>query len=137
MAINPTPNNDESSEKPRLNIQEAGQGSYVQPIYVERKITYYALPENELNSISLMNTLALVFFSVGSFLASLGFGIQIDAAFQKDMTPEAKLLQEVGAPILWSLAAVFGAVGGWAVKQRYGMLKNIRQESRVIQSVND
>ena len=76
------------------------RGACVQPVYVEREMKFYALPETELNTISLMNTLALVFFSVGSFLLSPAIGIMIETSYQENLTPITTVLLVMG---IWSV----------------------------------
>ena len=108
------------------------QWSYVQPVYVARSMTFYALPESELRSITFMNTLALVSCSVGSFLLSLGLGIVIGGVFSSDISPTAEALMKVVAPILGVLAVVSYSVGAWALILRKKAIKTIRDDSRVI-----
>lgn len=93
---------------------------------------FYALTEDELHTISLMNTLAIVFVSAGSFLFSLGLGLKIDAVFQSEMTAEARILNEFVAPMLFLISLVGFGLGIWALIKRRSLLNKIRDTSKVI-----
>ena len=108
------------------------QGSTVQMFYVQRAMRVYALPESELKSVSLMNTLASVFFSVASGLFSLAVGIWINSLFQIEMSSAGEILAKAFAPLALFLAMVSGALGIWALYTRGSTLKTIQDESNEI-----
>ena len=125
------PPEDPPPERLRLDIRGT-TGSIVHPQYVERDMTFYAVPEHELRSISMMNTLAIFFFSGASSFLAFFAGIRVEVSLQDPVTPQAAAISATAEPICIIGAIVCGLLGGWALVHRGSMLKTIRNESRVI-----
>ena len=117
-----------------ISFDVGAVGSFVQPVYLRREMTFYAIEQSELESISSFNTLASAFFSATASLLFLGVGIWVESTFQEAMTPEAMLLRNFGAPVLWALALGCGCLGIWAKRRRSDQLSTIRTESKIIQT---
>lgn len=108
---------------------EAETGALVRTVYATRTMKVYAIPENELRSLSLLNTLSMAFFSASSGFLSFAIGLWINAAFQSTLTPAGKILSIVGAPIAVILSIIFGGLGIWAWKTRKSGLETVEKES--------
>ena len=122
-----------SNETPHLQDDtlnfESSQGALVVPHYVGRKMTFYAIQENEMKASAFANTLAMVVFSVASGLLTLGMGMWIEAQFQKNLSPVGEVLSAVVAPILWVLSVIGFLVGALALRYRSSLVKDIKAES--------
>ena len=90
----------------------------------------YVIPENELSQISHLNTMATVFFSVGTALISFCVGIWVDASFQTPpLPPVAEALKVVVSPIIGALGLLCYAGGVWQLCAKHSMLNTIKSES--------
>ncbi len=78
-----------------------------------------------------MNTLAIVFFSLGSAFASFALGIVVDCLLETDLTDTAKVLLRVVAPLCGFISASCFALGIWALVSRRSELRRIREESNI------
>lgn len=102
------------------NITPPGpQGSRLTPVPTERKMMNYAVTEGELKSITLLNTLAILFFSVGSFCASAVVDLLID-----------KMYLTAIPPALFSLVSF--TVGGLAIRYKSSELDRIRKDAKIL-----
>jgi hypothetical protein len=107
-------------------------GCVVAPVYTRRSMTVYVIPSSELKIISHLNTMAMVFFSIGSFVLSSALSIYIDASFSNEAQPVsefAKTLKDVVAPILLVGTAIFYGLGIWQLITKYSTLRTIKEES--------
>jgi len=104
-------------------------GSSVVPLYVERKMKIYAVPEFEFDSLASRNTQATTFFSVGSFLLSAAISIWINAIFYTDVPPAAVIAKTYVAPLGVLLACVFFGLAWQATKSRKSSWERIKDES--------
>lgn len=110
---------------------QSSQGALVVPHYVGRKMTFYAIQENEVKASSFANTLAMVAFSVASGLLTLGLGIWIEAQFQEKVSPAGMVLSDVVSPVLWGLSLIGFVMGALALRYRSSMMRVIKTESTV------
>jgi hypothetical protein len=117
----------ESSESPHIFTQV--QGATISTAYVGRQMKAFAIVENEVRTISMMNTLAIIFFSIGTTLLGYAVGIWTNSMFADKLTPEGSILSHVIAPILCALALTLGCLGIWAIRSRSTTWNAIRQES--------
>ncbi len=113
-----------------LNFQSS-QGALITPHYVARKMTFYAIQENEIKASSFANTLAMIAFSFASGLLTLGLGIRIEAQFQETISPAGVVLTEFIAPGLWVVSLIGYVVGALALHYRSSMMRVIKKESTV------
>lgn len=101
----------------------------VKPIYVERKVTYYAINEEEMHSLSFSEELRTSLFSIGSALCSIAIGIWTNAVFQEKLSPEAIVLSKFFGPIL-VLLGIVAIIGGLKFsRQRSKLIDKIKRES--------
>jgi hypothetical protein len=91
----------------------------------------YALHEHEIQTISMMNTQATVFFSAGSGFVSFGLGIIVNALFQTNLTPSGEVLFKIGAPLVVLCSMLFFGLGFWAIHKRNNTFAQIKRESVV------
>lgn len=112
-------------------------GATIQPLYTVRSQVMYVIPDTELSQISHLNTLSMVFFSVGSALFSFAIGIWVDASFQDQLPPVAEALKTVVSPILLVLGLLCYGCGVWQLLARRSMLKTIRDESKKLDEQKD
>ncbi len=119
-----------SDENKNISISnEAETGALVRTVYATRTMKVYAIPENELRSLSLLNTLSMAFFSASSGFLSFAIGLWVHAAFQSMLTPAGEILSNVGAPIAVVLSLFFGVLSIWAWVTRRSGLKTVEKES--------
>ena len=98
-------------------------------VYTERQVKAYPIFESELESLSFLNTMTLVFFSVGSATISFAVGIWTNATFAEKMTPEGVVASIYGAPVLLVAAAICYGLGGLALYSRRQQWSKIKTES--------
>ena len=77
---------------------EDSRGAVIEPIYTKWCPVVFVIPENQLKSISALNTQAIVFFSCFSGLLSTAVAIYISAGFAEKITPVGEMLTKYGAP---------------------------------------
>jgi hypothetical protein len=104
-------------------------GATIVTAYARRRVQAYPVFENEIRSISTLNSLSAVFFSIMSAFISFAVGIWVNALFVQNPPPEGKLLSEVAAPACCVAAVVAACLGIWAVCSRSNAWKDIRRES--------
>jgi hypothetical protein len=111
-------------------IANGPRGSIVKQVYVDRAMTAYVLHENEMQAISLMNSLSSLFFAAGSFLFSSAMAILVSGLFQEDLPDIARFFVYYGAPVLTMLSGCCFAAGTWALLKRRSIVRKIKTESR-------
>jgi hypothetical protein len=89
----------------------------------------YPIFESELESLSFLNTMTLVFFSVGSAMVSFAFGIWTNAAFAEKLTAEGVVASNYGAPALLIAAVICYGLGGLSLYSRRQQWLKIKAES--------
>jgi hypothetical protein len=89
----------------------------------------FAIAEHEVRTISMMNTLATIFFSVGTTCLGFAIGIWTNAMFYETLTPEGRILSHMAAPILCAFALIFAGLGIWSLRSRSATWDAIRRES--------
>lgn len=86
-------------------------GGIVKAAVARRNMRCYAVPENELDQISSLNTQSTIFASIGSFLASLVVAIIMDALMQfgqlKDLEGAVSIFVYIVAPGLGIISIIF------------------------------
>ena len=119
------------------NISLPGaEGAKIVSIYVERKMKVYAVPEPELSSISLLNTIAIVCFSVGSFLISQAIDLFRDKVIgdvEKQLSPDALAAYGVLQDIFIYSSVVLFIFGVIAIVARWIKVRDIKEQSKVIE----
>jgi hypothetical protein len=109
---------------------ESPRGATIRTAYVEREVKAYAIFEHEVRSISMWNTLAGVFTSVGAAALSYATGIWTNASFAEKLTAEGTVMSHFVAPTLCVIAIVCWFVAGWAIVSRAKTWNAIRAESK-------
>ena len=105
-------------------------GAVVTTTYVERQMKAYAVYEDEVSSLSYLNTQSTIFFMVASSLVSFALGIWTNAAFATDLTPAGEIASKLVAWVLCVLGFVFFGLGGHAIYKRHTAWKKVVQGSR-------
>ena len=123
----------EKSKRPEERRQGAArfprEGAVFQTYNMERTVRIYPITEGELKTISIMNTLAIVFFSLGSALLSFALGIIVNCAIEGQLTEVANTLLRVVAPICGILSLISYGIGIWALIAKKSELGRIGKES--------
>ena len=107
-------------------------GAMVENLYVKRTVRVLAVHQHEVHSISFMNTLATVAFSVASAFIGFGAGILTNAAFADTMTPLATAAMELGAPLCFASAIIAIVLGCIALAKRKSTLTQIEEQSQTV-----
>ncbi len=104
-------------------------GATIVTAYARRRVQAYPVFESEIRSISTLNTLSAVCFSVMSAFISFAVAIWVTALFVQKPPPEGIILSEVAAPACCVVAVVAAGLGIWAIYSRSNAWKDIRRES--------
>jgi hypothetical protein len=113
------------------------RGATIRTAYVEREVRAYAIFENEVRTISMWNTFAGVFFSLGAASLSFAVGIWTNWSFAVSMPPEGSILSRFVAPALCLVTLVFWGLALWAVYSRRQTWNAVRTESKQPTSADD
>ncbi len=110
-------------------------GASLRTLYVERTVKAFAVSAHELRSISYWNSLALVFFSLGSGLLTFGLGAWVSVWIQPEpWSAHADVMAKVVFPVSAVIAGVFYLLGLWTLHMRRSELDAIQKESRPAES---
>jgi hypothetical protein len=111
---------------------ESGRGAFVSHTYVERDVKTYAIFESEVSHLSTFNTLATIFFSVGSAFLAFAVGIWTNWSFvdKKTMPPEGVLLSTIGVWFFIGGAVLSYMLALWAMWKRGSSWSDIRKQSK-------
>ena len=120
------------AKEPKPNRRSTVRGALLRTTHVERTVRVDAVQENELETVSLLNTSVTVCFSVGSALLLFAVGILADWAIEDSLTATGKVLVKVVTPICGVLAMGFYGAGVVLVHTRKTHWKRIRDESQEI-----
>lgn len=110
-------------------ITETKRGALLHTMHVERTVKIYPVVESELKTLSILNSLALVFSSVGTGLLTFAVGVVTDAAVQGQLTDYGRALVCVVAPVFGTLALISYGIAVAAWRSRGSELSRIREES--------
>jgi hypothetical protein len=105
------------------------RGAFIETAYVERAVRAYAVYEHEVDSISRLNGLSSIFFSLSASLVSIAAGVWVNAAFVDKLGAEGRILCWVIAPALCLFSVIFSGLGYWAVRSRRTVWGDIKQQS--------
>jgi hypothetical protein len=106
------------------------KGATISAAYGKREVKTYPVLENEFDNLSSLNTLAIVFFSVGSFLLSAAIGVWVNAVFNVQLTPAGEVASKWVAPGVLVLSVVFYALGLWANHRGASTWQKIKRETK-------
>ena len=123
------PSDNSNNSKPTV-ATPLERGGLVRPVYMDRSFRVYAVHENELTTLSHLNTLALIFFSIASSLLTFSASIWVAAAFQQSLTTAGTALTDILAPAAALLSLLLYCCGGWSLYVKKSTLNAIRQEAR-------
>ena len=114
----------------QIRDRESDPGAKVTTVYVARQMKAFAIHEYEIDSIGVNNSLASIFFSLGSAAFALATGIWINTCFTEKLTPPAEIMSKFVAPVCLVGCVVFLFLGGWALRKRTAIWERIREESK-------
>jgi RsiW-degrading membrane proteinase PrsW (M82 family) len=123
------PDTGQGSPQPSIST-DTSRGATIRTAYVEREVKAYAIFENEIQTITMSNTLASVFWAVGIASLSFAVGIWTNAEFVEKLTPEGSILSHVIAPALCVVTVICWALAVWAMCPRRGTWTAVRSESK-------
>ena len=110
-------------------LTQPPEGTRFRTLHVQRTLRVYPIEEGELRILSSMNSLALIFFSVGSGLLTFAVGLIADGILEGELTQSARTLLQVVAPMCGVLAFGSYAVGVWALRNRRSELNRIEEQT--------
>jgi len=105
-------------------------GATVTTVYLVREVKAYAVQEHELETLSMMNSLASSFFAISAFLLSAAISVWINALFYETMPPRAQVAYEYVAPGVLVLGIIFLSLGVWANRKRASTWKTIKGQTK-------
>jgi hypothetical protein len=105
-------------------------GATVTTVYLEREVKAYAIQGHELETLSMMGTLAGTFFAIGAFLLSAAIGVWVNSIFYTSMPPMAEVAYKYVAPGIIVLSFIFFIMGVWALRRRASTWKTIRRQTK-------
>ncbi len=104
-------------------------GALLRTVPTERKAVTYAVSESELDMISLLNSLSVVFFSVGSALLTFALGLLMQAVLQEHTTSESWGIIRIVCPTLAVLASLSFGVATFALLKRGSVVGKMKREA--------
>lgn len=107
------------------------ESSFFNPIFAKRKMTVYAIPEYELNSISSLNAQSTTFYSIASGNLSVFVTLLIQAIFSdwSTMASIAKATLILGLPLFSIMSLIFFFLGYLTSKLKRNNIEKIKKES--------
>jgi hypothetical protein len=109
----------------------ANIGATVRPIYGVRQPMMYHLFESEMKSVSTFNSVALVCFSVASFLLNSMIAIVIGWGFSSQPVSEfGSFMIRKGIYFIGVLALILLAAGAWMVLSKRSIIEQIKRETK-------
>lgn len=106
------------------------RGATIRTAYAEREVKAYAIFENEVQTLTMWNTLAGISTALGTAALSFAVGIWTNAAFAEKLTPEGIVVSKFVAPALCIVAAVGYGLAIWAIKSRGKTWNAVKTESK-------
>lgn len=101
-------------------------GSTVDSVYGKRTMRVYPIYEQEMNTLSHFNTIALIFFSIGSFFLSPLLEIILSNSISLESGNKSSLV------IMILVAIAFYIGGSVCLFSRHNLIKKIKKESEKI-----
>ena len=108
------------------------RGSIVRTIYSVRTMKSFAVHENDLEELSLINVFVVVFFSIGSAFLTWGIDIFIGLVGEEAKSPVEQIMYTRALPVLIFLSLVFFCLGIRSIYSRRTRLRKIKEESEFI-----
>jgi len=115
------------TEPLEISIEDAGR-RLVSPNVARRNMIMYAATDNELESLSFVNSLSVAFFSIGAFLFSWPITIWIELG----LSEASKEMEVFFSRVAWStfiLSIISFGLGIYAICKRGKIIKTIKNES--------
>jgi len=116
-----------NAESLGVSTEEAGR-RLVSPIFAERRMNMYMATDNELESLSFINSLSIAYFSIGSFLLSWPINIWIELSLSTPPEDTKVLLARIAGSSL-VLATVFFGFGIYSLCKGKTIIKTIKKEA--------
>jgi hypothetical protein len=108
------------------------QGSVVRAEYVERTMRFWLITKPEIETLSMMNGLANVSFSLCGFFLSGAIGFLGNYELSNTITDTDRFLAYWGGGSAFIIAACCFGVGIWAMIKKSNTMRDMKLESRVI-----
>jgi hypothetical protein len=109
---------------------DSTRGATIRTAYAEREVKAYAIFENEVQTLTMWNTLAGIFMSLGAACLSFAVGIWTNAAFAEKLTPEGVIFSKFVAPTFCLLTLVSWGIAIWAVYSRSRTWEDVKAETK-------
>ncbi|GEM_PF-2269104 len=124
-------NKQKSSPRKQEELNILSGGAFVRPVTTVRDMKCYPLNENEMQSITLLNTATSLFGSLSLTFILLAIGLKIDAILEGILTEEAKLLAQYGFWVFLFLSVICLVIALITWKCRKSTLQRIIGETEV------
>lgn len=111
----------DSQDQPEVTI--GGQGATLKTVYAKREMKVFAITEPELNTVSILNALSLLSFSVASFLLSLSIDVKIDIPQTEEPQSAGFILFFWGTAVGAAVCYVLGGIFLWLRRQTIVTIK--------------
>lgn len=118
-----------STASPASQI-DTSQGSTFNMLYGEREMKGFPVTEDELETVSNLNTQTQVFVGLGSFFASQVLSALSAGATAEKLKPEGTLLVAYGPWLFGLVAVAFFYLAFNAQRGRTSMVKRIKDQTR-------
>ena len=116
-------------DRKRFIDDSSRDGAHLGLLHMERQMNVYPIVEAELRTITVMNVISGVAFSIAGLLIGFAANIWIGASFYIDLPPEAKVMVKYGAPACVLLSGIFIIGGIVAICVRSSTWKNVRRSA--------
>jgi hypothetical protein len=110
-------------------LKRGSKGSTVRTLHMERTMKFYPISESELNSITIFNSVATIFFSLATGLVTFIAGLWGNVVVAGTITAESKAIVGIVSIVCGILAAACGAIGLWGWRSRNSEFRKISDES--------
>jgi len=117
-----------NAETLEISTEDAGR-RLVLPVVAERRMNMYPATENELESLSFINSLSIACFSVGAFLLSWPISIWIELWVSTPSQEQEGVFLFKVALFLLIVSIVFFGFGIYSIKKRRTIIETIKGES--------
>jgi len=108
------------------------KGAFLHTTHMERTVKVYGVIETELTHISMLNTLATIFSSIGSFFLALAVSIIVSWATQGQATGTSKIFLQIIMPACFFVALLFYLGVIWAIINRKSIWEEIGISSKQV-----
>ena len=106
------------------------EGSTIENLHIRRNARVYAIFENELESLGLLNVIANGAFSFAAACLSFTFALYLEAQLSPEASPQGAVLLSAG-PVVGAVLALFSSLVAYlAWRKRGSVIQKIKNEAQ-------